>query len=741
MKTEYQLQALPPSVSPNLPIESDEGGLNIGQLVAALRRRILLILGVTSAITLAAGVKAFSDTPVYNGSFEILVQPTSAEEQIISSAQTETGEPAAPPPQVGIGKGVTPDLLKILSSPKILLPVVERLQKDYPDVCNQLLGIEPGTTPGSAIPEEVFNRRCYQSLAGNMSIATIDKESFIIQVSYQGLDPDKVETVLNLVSEAYLDYSLESRQSDIQRGISFVEKKLPDLRDRVSMLQEQLQRLRQQYNLIDPTSRGAELSSQVNAFTQQQLQSQVEIQQARARSSDLQSELSQQSTELAASSALSDNPRYQSLVSQLLQLDAEIAQASTIYLDAAPEMQVLQEQRQKLLSLLAREGGVVERQVSGDLQELEARDQALQATIGTLKSDVNELAVITRIYTDLTREVDIATQSLNQFLAQRESLQIEAAQREIPWELLTPPTNPTPSSASLPRNLVLGGVLGLLMGIGAALLVERMTDVVYTPEELKRITGLPLLGSIPMNDTLQGSAGVTNFPVSLQRLDSVIHQGEDGVSSRNRENDRAKPKDADVFSEAFRSLYANIRLLNSDSPIRSFVISSAQTGEGKSTTAVHLAMAAAAMTQRVLLVETDLRHPRLHEYLGLQQSGGLIDVISGDLSLKDAIQRSSFEPNMFVLTAGVIPPDSTRILSSQRMQRLMEQFQTSFDVIIYDAPPLVDFADAYLIAARTNGIVLVTEAGKLRRSRLEQALERIKVAKTPVLGVVVQKAT
>jgi capsular exopolysaccharide synthesis family protein len=588
--------------------------------------------------------------------------------------------------------------------------------------------------------EDIANWRCYKALSGDLVIATIGKGSFIVQVTYEGLDPNHVETVLKLVSEAYLAYSLESRQADIQRGISFVENRLPDLRDRVAMLQDQLQRLRQQYNLIDPDSRGAELSSQVNAFTQQQLESQVNIQQAQSRSADLQRQLAQ-STELAASSALSDNPRYQSLISRLLQLDGEIAQASTLYLDAAPEMQVLQEQRRNLLSLLSREGNVAERQVSGDLQQLQVRDEALKQTIGSLKSDVNELAVISRVYTDLTRELQIATQALNQFQSQRESLQIEAAQREIPWELLTPPTEPIPASASLPRNLILGGALGLLVGIGAALLIERMTDVVYTPDELKRLTGLPLLGSIPMNDSLQGAMGVTNFPASLERLDSVIQQSEGRSTSRNRDGDRAKPKDPDSFSEAFRSLYANIRLLNSDSPIRSLVIGSAQTAEGKSTTAIHLAMAAAAMTQRVLLVETDLRRPKLHEYLGLQQSGGLIDVISGDLSLKDAIQRSAFEPNMFVLTAGAIPPDSTRVLSSQRMQRLMEQFQNSFDLVIYDAPPLVDFADAYLIAARTNGIVLVTEVGKLRRSLLEQALERIKVAKTPILGVVVQKAT
>jgi polysaccharide biosynthesis transport protein len=731
MKTEQHLQTLP-LVTPNLPSESDEGGLDLGQFWAALRRRMLLILGVTTAITLAAGVKAFSDTPVYDAKFEILVQPDSAESEVISSLDESARETTRT--QATATDGVKPDLLQILVSPKILEPVVQKLQDQSPEICPQLINPEVEAADIQAWPEEEITDNCYKALVGSLSLVTLGKQSNIVQVNFRGLDRDAVITILDLVSEAYLAYSLESRQADIQRGSRFVENKLPDLRDRVSVLQNQLQQLRQKYTLIDPESKGGELSSQINAFQQQQLQAQVELEQSRTLSSDLESQLSTLPTELAASSALSENPRYQTLISQLLALDGKIAEASTVYLDTAPEMEVLMEQRQNILSLLSRESQLAQRQVGGQLRQLEVRDRALQETLGSLRSGVNELAVVSRIYTDIQRELDIATQNLNQFLAKREALQIDAAQREIPWELLTPTTEPIPSSASLPQNLILGGVLGLLLGIGAALVIERMTDVVYTGEELKRITGFPILGAIPNNESLMGASEINSFSVSLQRLDSAMQQS-------SEEMDKARYKSVDAFSEAFRSLYANIRLLNSDSPIRSLVIGSTQPGEGKTTTAIHLAIAASAMTQRVLLVETDLRRPRLYQYLGLHHSGGLIDVISGDLSLKEAIQRSTFEPNMFVLTAGAIPPDPTRVLSSQKMQRLMEQFQTSFDLVIYDVPPMVGFADASLIAARTNGMILVSEVGKLRRSTLEQGLERIRVANTAVLGVVLQRAS
>jgi capsular exopolysaccharide synthesis family protein len=732
MKTQESLQPLP-FVNPTLPSENDEGGLHVGQVIATLRRRLLLIVGVASAITLAAGLKAFTDTPVYDAKFEILVQPDSAESQVISSLDETGNRPTSR--QAVTPDGVKADLLQILASPKILEPVVQKLQNESPNICSELLnpGAEDPVIDPSLSEAEV-RRRCYEAMVNNLAITTLAEESNIVQVSFRGNDEESVVKVLDLISEAYLAYSLESRQADIQRGIKFVENKLPDLRDRVSVLQDQLQQLRQRYVLIDPESKGNELSNQISAFSQEQLQAQVELEQSRTLSSDLQGQLSQLPTELAASSALSENPRYQNLIAQLLALDGEIAQASTIYLETAPEMEVLLEQRRNILSLLTRESQVAQRQVGGQVRQLEVRDRALQQTLGSLRADVNELALVSRIYTDIQRELQIATDNLNQFLAKRQLLEIDAAQREIPWELLTPTTEPEPTSASLPQNLVLGAILGLLVGIGAALLAERMTDVVQTPEELKRITGFPILGAIPNNDSLLGASGINSFAVSLQRLDSAIQQNQ-----QNQDINRARYKDIDAFSEAFRSLYANIRLLNSDSPIQSLVISSTQPGEGKTTTAIHLAMAASAMTQRVLLVETDLRRPRLYQYLGLHHSGGLIDVISGDLSVKEAIQRSTFEPNMFVLTAGAIPPDPTRVLSSQKMQRLMEQFQNSFDLVIYDAPPLVNFADAYLIGAHTNGMILVSEVGKLRRSALEQGLDRVQVAKTPVLGIVLQR--
>jgi capsular exopolysaccharide synthesis family protein len=190
------------------------------------------------------------------------------------------------------------------------------------------------------------------------------------------------------------------------------------------------------------------------------------------------------------------------------------------------------------------------------------------------------------------------------------------------------------------------------------------------------------------------------------------------------------------FLEAFRSLYTNIYLMSSGRTIRSLLICSPVAGDGKSTVALHLAQTAAAVGQRVLLVDADLRYPQLHLKLSLPNIRGLSDAISSDLSLNDAIQRSPLEDNLFVLTAGQTPSDPIKLLSSKKMQYLMEQFQAFFDLVIYDTPPLVGLADGHLLAAHTDGTVMVIQIGETDRSQVRKALDELKISGASILGIV-----
>ncbi|MGG6293748.1 GumC family protein [Leptolyngbya sp. AN02str] len=681
-----------------MPSTSDEeGGLALGQLVAAVRRKAFLVAGVTIVVASLAQLRALTDKPVYTSGFEILTKSVTAESELLSSLpQTLSNR------QQGAAPAETLDATKIrvLQSPNLLYPVVEELKARHPDIS-------------------------YEAIVANLKIAPNGET--ILTVSFTSEDAQLVEDVLASVSARYLEYSLEERQKDIRQGIKFVEEQLPDLEARVAREQEQLERFRQQFNLIDPQSAAQILAGQSGTLAQQQLDTQAQLEQARSLYSQIQAELTGQSAEFAASSALIQSPRYQKLLDQLLAIDSQLAQESALYLDSSPEIQVLQEQRQNLEPLLRREGLRVERSVASGIRELESKSQALAQAIADVNQQIKNLSTITRRYNDLQRGVEIATNNLNQFLAKREGLRIDAAQRQVPWQLLTPPGDPVPSAASLKRSLILGVVLGSLLGVGAALLLDRISNIIATTKQVRSITRLPMLGAIPVSRDLDN---FDSMHVAVQ-----LFQSAQGELSFLRESPQLRHNTP--FQEAFRSLNANIRLLNPDEPVRSMTICSATPGNGKTTVSAHLALTAAAMGQRVLVVDTDLRRSRLHHQLGLKNEVGLTDVVSGSVDWRDAIQPLPWEPNAFVLSSGMTPPDPTRILASRAMRELMQALKDEFDLVIYDTPPLLGFADVYLFAAETDGLLLVVRLNHLKQSLLEQTMEELRLARVPMLGSLV----
>jgi len=680
----------------------DEGGIDLGQIVDAIRRRLLLVAGVATVVASAAVLKALTDTPVYEASFEILTNPVTLETRIISAANPETLSNQQDVVAVSIDEAK----LKILKSPRVIEPVVEELQADFPSLD-------------------------YGDVVRGLTVQPSSQD--ILAVTYQHTDPAVVTAVLDVLEEAFLQFSLEERQKDILRGIDFVDEQLPQLRSRVDALQSQLETLRRQYNLIDPEAQGQELTQQISSFSQERLDIRVQLNEAKLLYSNLDQELNQRG-ELATASLLNENPRYQGLLDKLLEIDTQLAEESVLFMGESPEIQYLEEQRQRLIPLLAQEGQRTERQLVSMIRELETRDQALGQAIEQLNQRMKVLSSVARRYSDIQRELQIATENLNQFLSKREALRIDAAQRQTPWELLSQPTNPRASAASVKRNLLLGSALGVLLGIGAALLVDRLSSVIYTPKELKSLSKLPLLGVIPFNEYLERYGPAASVATRLRQAGYILN-------ITNKADEQEQSQASTPFIESFRSLYASLRLLNPDRSLSSLTISSATPGAGKSTVCLHLGQAAAAMGRRVLLIDTDLRRPSLHKKIGMKNTKGLTDYIAApELSVDDVVQSVPLDENLSIITAGSLPPDPTKVLSCRRMEEFIGQVNQQFDLVIYDTPPLLGFADAFLTGVHTNGFLMVVGLGKVKRTVFQQALEDLKVSMIPVLGLVANGA-
>lgn len=715
------------SISPLPPYglaEIEDNKLDLGQILAIARRRALVIAGVAITVTSAIITKVLQQTPNYEGKFQLLVGSVSGEdqlEQISASLNQSAG---------GQGNNVDYETqIQVLWSPQVMAPIVEQIQSRYPELN-------------------------YNSLRSKLSISRL-QQTKILEVRYQDSDPEKIKFILEQVAQGYMNYSLSEQQTSTRQGIQFVEEQLPKLQGRVDSLQQKLQQFRQKNNLVDPDSQGQLLTTRVSGIVQERQDTQTQLDEARILARQLQSQLRElglSPQQAIAASALSEAPRYQELLNQLTEIESQIASESARFTEQSPTIQALREKQQNLLPLLSQEAGTVLGanaaavpenpaslaspsslrltltqqlvETTNHINMLEVRAGAIAKAEQVMSYQLKNLAVVARQYTDLQRELKVATESLNRFLAVRETLQIEAAQKTLPWQLIADPQQPqSPISPNVPRGLALGTIAGLLAGAGAGFLAEKLDKVFHSAEELKEGTGLAILGTIPFHKPFKKQSKPAKTAKHSAPPISIVSQS-------------AYRYHASPFLEAFRSLQTNLQFISPDEPIRSLVISSAVPAEGKSTTATFMAQAAAAMGQRVLLVDADLRRPQVHVMTDLPNVWGLSHVISSEINVKDVIQPSPLEENLFVLTAGQIPPDPTRLLCSQKMHNLVESFQEMFDLVIFDTPPMLGLADARLLAAHTDGILLVVGLGRTDRKVLIQLLSGLKTSHAKVLGVV-----
>ena len=334
----------------------------------------------------------------------------------------------------------------------------------------------------------------YETLLENLVIRRVG-ETKIIEVLYRGENPVKIQQTLDILADVYLDYSLRERQTNLRQGIQFVNKQLPELEGRVNELQSQLEVFRKAHNFIDPATQNEQISSRAGALSAQRLDIERQLAQARTQYDLLGSSGGWEA-------ALQDATVYQQLIQELRQVETEIAAELTRFQPDSLEIQVLQDKRELLLPVLdtearrvlsARSAGAV-----NDIQLLEDQSQTLAQAETQLQDTLTQLPTLAREYNDLQRELEISVRALSRFLETRETLQIEAAQTEIPWELIEVPLEPTsPIAPNVKRNLVLGVMASLFFGVMTALLLEQLDNVCRTVDELKAILKLPLLGVVP----------------------------------------------------------------------------------------------------------------------------------------------------------------------------------------------------------------------------------------------------
>lgn len=714
----------------NLESTPEDDSLNLPWILAVFRRRAWIMLSVSTLLTgLLGGVVVWQSKQAiseYKGSFRLLVEPVTAEGRLSQQFLQSQVDARSDIQSVRIDNSLLDyeSQIRVLKSPSLMNPVISDIQQKYPEMSYELM-----------MKQLIIERLSYEEDG-------FKEGTKIIEVTYTNPDPEQIQFVLEELVDSYLEYSLEERQSSFMQGIRFIEAQLPQLQQQVSQLQQQLLNLQQTYNLIRPDQAEVSLSEQLHRVEIDRIETQAKLAEVRATYEVAKRQFEQGN----ATAVLARNPKaYERLLLELQQVEAELIKQSSKLTNNSPIIQSLQEQQQKLQTLLRQQSRGILETLESEFQGLINQEQLLLNEENLLREKISQVPIFQRKYADLEQQLEVARNSLTQFLSKREALSLDAAQQEIPWQLIAPPdllrnTNgvlvPT-ASQQTKRKLALVAIVSGLLGVGVGFLVEILLTVFHTPAEIETTTKLPRIGLIPYNRKLKRALSLSETKQLVgiklgEAFKDHKQKPSTATPSYSNRNDANSP-----FWEAFRLLYTNIDLLSYDRPIRSLVISSAAAGDGKSTIAVHLAQIAAAMGRRVLLVDANFRHPQLHTCFNLPNQRGFSDAIASDLSLNEAIQQVPREDNLFVLTAGKVPPDPIKLLSSKKRQYLMEQFDAFFDLVIYDTPPLTGLADSHILSAHVDGTILVVKIDRTDRGLVTNALDELKISGGTVLGFVV----
>lgn len=697
--------------------QAQEPDPGYGQLLGILGRRKLWFVGVFVATVAAAAGLTLLMRPTYRSAMQMMVESNYRERRSPNDTRPSFADPNVETDAV--------TQVNLMRSPQLLQRAVDQLKPRYPDLTVERL-------------TKRLNVAQIQEQRGNEKVPTS-----LVGVEY--IDHDRVKTreVLRVLQTVYQDYNLEQQRLRLARGLSFIDSQIPQVAAQVNRAETELKRFRQSQDLVDPEVQSKALVDSLAELRKEQQQNRGNLAAAQAQYFALQQQLSQSPRQAAIAARLSQSTRYQNLLTEIQKTEVALVQQQLRFTDKSPFVQQLAEQRQRQQGLLLQEaqrvlgadaGRVVaspddlvrvgqmgenDLKFASDLTQAQvdffaarSRDQALAQSEQQLRAELKRFPALIAEFNRLQPNVTLSRESLEELQKARQELSLELARGGFNWQVVEQPRIGRQIGPNWLRNLLAGAAAGLMLGSLAAFWRESKDDSIRTSEDLTKQASIPLLGMVP------------ELPMS------------ELMPSRNFAFSRSTVVDPDMiqvlhwapFRESLDLIYKNLQLLTDGSPMKSLVVTSALAGEGKSTVALGLAISAARLHQRVLLIDGDLRRPGLHKQLQLPNDQGLSTLLMSDRALTQAaIQPASTYSDLpiSVITAGPTPADSVKLLSSKRMRDLMSAFEQHYDLVILDSPPVLGMVDALLSASFCDGTLLVGRMGQVNKNEVSQAVQML----------------
>ncbi len=543
-----------------------------------------------------------------------------------------------------------------------------------------------------------------------------NRDSRVVKVSVRHTDRQLAIDLANKHIQTYLDYTLGLRTHGTSQASQFLAKELDTAEARLRESEKKLYDFKKENDIISVSLEdkqnliAADLARYTSALADARIK-RIELGSVRDRAKKLTGEdvLESPIFALTETTAVADSLKTEYTVEKrkLAELGEDLGPKHPGYLSQ-------QNKVDELLTTIQREAQRAMREVDERYLAIKNSEEQFKAEVERLRREALDLAPKTVEYARLQRKAKSDEDNYDLVLGRLRSADISGRNKEINVH-----HNSRARSAVLvyPRmrfNVAIAVLLSLMLGVGVAFLLDFLDRTIKTAEDVEAALGAPLLGIIPVVEHGSGPD-----PVAAQREQDLY------VFS----NPKSRP------AECCRSIRTNILFSSADRPAKTITISSAQPREGKTTTTIYLGTTMAQSGLKVLLVDSDMRRPRLHKALGVSRNIGLTTLILGEASIDDVVKTTDI-PNLYVLPCGPQPPNPAELLLTNRFQEVLRDLSERFDHVLLDSPPLLAVTDGVVLAKLSDGVVVVTHAGKTLTEDGKQSARQLRDVDASILGVI-----
>ncbi|MFH1808556.1 MAG: polysaccharide biosynthesis tyrosine autokinase [Pseudomonadota bacterium] len=544
------------------------------------------------------------------------------------------------------------------------------------------------------------------------------KDARLVKVSVDDTKPERAVTVVNAMARAFVESNLERKLDTTQGAADWLGDQMAELKVKLETSEKAMQEFKDGADILTTSledrqrmisDRLVMLSNELTKTRLKKVEQEARLKQAHAlRAAKPDDELGGDvQRDLLNSKVL------EALKQRYLELKTQRADLAERYQAQHPKMMAVQQQMQIVRADLDREIERALRAEEAALNETLEVEKRLDEMLASERQVAGQLNRKEITYNQLQREVTNSTRMYELVNKRLKETDLTGVLKTNNMSVLDVAEQPRwPIKPNVQRNLAVGLVLGLLLALLAAFGLEYLDNTIKGHEDVEQVLGLPFLGLLP----------------------SIAEEGKTGQKIRRDLVVIDAPKSS--ATECARSLRTNLLFMSPDRPLRNFVVTSAGPQEGKTTVANALAITMAQAGSRVLIVDTDMRRPRLHKAYGVSNEVGVSSLIVGEATLVDAVKHTEI-PGLDILPCGPIPPNPAEMLMSEAFKALRDQLAGQYERVIYDSPPVGAVTDPVILGTQTDGVVLVLKGGRTTKDIAQQCLRALRDANVRILGAVV----